>query len=273
MAGSFSERLGLKPIVALAQIDSMNDELRNGIWNILDTCFFSSASLDREKISLAIWWNYFKKPIDARPIRAVYGGGRDYKPVWREVRDYYFSCPWNEVYDFVEFMIPLSVSGSNPRGMLQRTLELENSAYRLINDKFSPIADQQEALEVQQAASASFPEAEAHFRASLSLLSDRINPDYRNSVKESISAVEAAARLLCGKPDATLGDALGLLEKSGALHGALKGGFSKLYGYTNDADGIRHSLMGESALTQADARYFLIVCSAFVNLLKVKGSV
>ena len=61
---------------------------------------------------------------------------------------------------------------------------------------------------------------------------------------------------------------LRLIEKKGILHQALKKAFSALYGYTSDADGIRHALLDESTLTKADARFMLISCSAFVNYLK-----
>jgi len=59
-----------------------------------------------------------------------------------------------------------------------------------------------------------------------------------------------------------------MLGTTHVLHGGLKNGYGNLYGYTNDANGIRHSLLAESNLTQADAKYFLISCSAFVNYLK-----
>lgn len=55
------------------------------------------------------------------------------------------------------------------------------------------------------------------------------------------------------------------LEKDGKMHPALSKAFSLLYGYTNDADGIRHGLLGEESLTKSDARFMLISCSAFVN--------
>ena len=45
---------------------------------------------------------------------------------------------------------------------------------------------------------------------------------------------------------------------------------SNLYGYTNDADGIRHAMLEQPNLTAADAKYFLISCTAFVNYLKSK---
>jgi len=40
----------------------------------------------------------------------------------------------------------------------------------------------------------------------LELLSDRKQPDYRNSIKESISAVEATCQVFASKSRATLGD-------------------------------------------------------------------
>lgn len=69
-------------------------------------------------------------------------------------------------------------------------------------------------------------------------------------------------------PKATLGDALKAIEKGGLLHPALKDGFLKLYGYASDEGGIRHAMLDEPKLTPADARYFLLSCTSFVNFLK-----
>ena len=76
------------------------------------------------------------------------------------------------------------------------------------------------------------------------------------------------ARVLSGSPKATLGEALKVLERKRQLHPALKDGFSKLYGYTSDEDGIRHAMLDEPNITQADAKYFLLSCTSFINYLK-----
>jgi hypothetical protein len=102
------------------------------------------------------------------------------------------------------------------------------------------------------------------------LLSNREQPDYRNSIKESISAVESLARIMTNNHKATLGDALKIIERSGKLHPALKEGFSKLYGYTSDEGGIRHAMLEEPNLTSADAKFFLISCTNFINYMKSK---
>jgi hypothetical protein len=83
-------------------------------------------------------------------------------------------------------------------------------------------------------------------KRAVQLYSDRKNPDYRNSIKESISAVESMAKIITSNDKATLVDALRTLERGGKLHTALKDGFIKLYAYTSDEDGIRHAMMQES---------------------------
>jgi len=105
----------------------------------------------------------------------------------------------------------------------------------------------------------------SHLEQALLHLKDRDSPDYRNSIKESISAVEALCRRLDGDQHAKLGAALSALEKRSVMHPALKSAFSSLYGYTSDSNGIRHALLEESTLTNADARFMLVSCSAFIN--------
>ncbi|MDM1551616.1 hypothetical protein [Empedobacter falsenii] len=102
----------------------------------------------------------------------------------------------------------------------------------------------------------------------IELFSNKTNPDYRNSIKESISAVESICIIITEDPKVTLGQALKKLEEKGIIiNKALKSGFSNLYGYTSEGDGIRHGLMEESNLNQEDARYMLVTCSAFINYL------
>jgi len=110
-----------------------------------------------------------------------------------------------------------------------------------------------------------------HLKQSLTLLADKTNPDYRNSIKESISAVESLSKIVAKLPKTTLSPALAAIEKKTALHPSLKEAFQKLYGYTNDAQGIRHALMDEPSLDIEDAKFMLVSCSAFVNYLVVKA--
>ena len=93
----------------------------------------------------------------------------------------------------------------------------------------------------------------------MSKLSNRKQPDYRNSIKESISAVESISKVISGDPKAELGKALKIIKTKIGLHTALEQGFLKIYGYTSDADGIRHALMEQSSCDFEDAKYMLVL--------------
>jgi hypothetical protein len=273
---SFSQRKGFKPVAEVAQVGSMNDALRNSLWNALDTVFWSADGFlygrhggrgDIEDFSRALWAHYFKRPIDSRP---GYGHSNPGRQILDEIREYFFGCEWNEVYDLLEFLVRI-YSKEKPRlaDFLNQVLTRELAGYKFIDRTLVDITDSQESQMLAEAlADTRFAPVTAHLERALNLLADRKQPDYRNSIKESISAVEAMARVLCQDPKATLGDALKVLKKNGHLHPALKDGFSKLYGYTNDGDGIRHAMLEEPNLDQSDAKYFLLSCTSFVNYLK-----
>ena len=95
--------------------------------------------------------------------------------------------------------------------------------------------------------------------------------DYPGAVRESIHAVESTARHF--DPNAkTLNPALKALEDGGNLHPALKGAFSKLYGYTSDEQGIRHALIDnpQANVDQDEAVFMLGACASFSSYLARK---
>lgn len=273
---SFSQRQGLKSIAQVVQVEAMNDELRNSLWNALDTAFWSTDGFvygrhgsygEIEDFSRILWSSYFKKPVDSRP---GYGRPNRGRLILDTIREYFFNCEWNEVYDFLEFVVRVHAKGK-PRlaDYLNQILSRELAGYKFIDGLIVNITDTQESeLLTEALADTQFGAVTAHLERALQLLADRKQPDYRNSIKESISAVEAMARVVAETPKATLGEALKVLEKKGRLHPALKDGFSKLYGYTNDDGGIRHAMLDEPNIDQSDAKYFLLSCTSFINYLK-----
>ena len=273
---TFSQRKGLTPVSEIIQIDSMTEELRNSLWNALDVALWSTEAFaysrygresELEPFSKSLWFHYFKKPVDSRPN---YYGEFNHHQTLQVIRDYFFSCEWHEVYNFLEFIVSAR-EHSTPKlvELLNTFLERELSGYRFVAGRLADITSQEEIKMIEEAARDSkFTGVSAHLDRALELYADRENPDFRNSIKESISAVESIARVVSGNDKATLGDALKAIEKSGRLHPALKEGFLKLYGYTSDEQGIRHAMLDEPNLTAADARYFLVSCSSFVNYLK-----
>ena len=77
--------------------------------------------------------------------------------------------------------------------------------------------------------------------------------------------MESACKAMTGLPKATLSDAL---KNMPDLHPALRQGFEKIYGWSSDADGIRHALTDEAKNTYAEAKFMLVACSGFVSYLK-----
>lgn len=148
------------------------------------------------------------------------------------------------------------------------------SAYRLINTEITPIVDDIEIETIETAINHNNTQhISLHIASALNLMSDRYNPDYRNSIKESISAVEGIAKMLTKEKNAELKKALNKLndELEQPIHRALKNGFINIHGYTSDGDGIRHALTEESTVSFEDAKFMLVACSAFVNYLLSKA--
>ncbi|WP_341922721.1 hypothetical protein [Polaromonas sp. YR568] len=272
----FSQRIGLSPATKLAQRESIDDELRNSLWSLLTLFYWNTyrrpgngmygrsdfvKGSNLQPLLYSLWLHYFKKPIDTIEEYWEY--------CLEKLRKHFFAAEWYEVYDFIEFIAEYGPAESKQKfvEVANSYLELENSAYRFLDGRIVEITSAEEIEEVEAALQGGgrYPGVQTHLKAALALLSDRKSPDYRNSIKESISAVESLAKQLAGSDAGTLGAVLKTLEKAKKLHPAMKNAFSSLYGYSSDADGIRHALLEESNLTKADARFMLVCCSAFIN--------
>ena len=92
-----------------------------------------------------------------------------------------------------------------------RILVAENSGCRFIDKTISPITNEQELLEIKNALNSS-DVVRSHLERVLDLFSNRTNPDYQNSMKESISTVEAICSKIA-KSNATLGQTLDTIER------------------------------------------------------------
>ena len=267
----FSERYGFTNIKSALQIDSIDDELWNSLRNCIHVCFFdvkgaepmdSISSNTNFPILKEIWFEFLKKPIDEL-LSYTFN-----LQVYTCLKSYFFDLEWYEVYDFVEFMGEFRPNDSFIT-LVNNVLEREKAGYRFVSEKITPITNEQEIEAIESAINrgSQYAGVSAHLQEALNKLSDRENPDYRNSIKESVSAIESLCAEISGEKNATLGKTLGILEKKRGLHKSLKTAFSSIYGYTSDADGIRHAMMEESNVTFAKAKYMLVVCSAFVNYL------
>ena len=265
--------MGFRPVRDAIQLDEMDSGLRTGLWNALQIGVLDQADVYNQLISTddpvwrllrMIWMSLFKRPLDSL--------SRFWQNTYQDIRRWFFAAEWYEVYDFVEFVVQ-NYPSEDFRGPLatlfNSVLAREMSGYRFVDLHLVPITSPGEIDSIESALQSGNAKAPhiVHLTRALALLADRQDPDYRNSIKESISAVEAACQTVAKKPGATLSDALKALERNRTIHPALKEAFLRLYGWTSDADGIRHALTEEPGADQSDALFMLVTCSAFINYL------
>lgn len=272
----FSERYGVKPVKTVVQTDSIDEELRNVLWSALkmyywDTiqisdgiygrCYLAgSGNKDMQVVCSRLWLHFFKRPLDTL--------SDDWDDVCKVLRKFFFECRCYETYDFIEFVAqnhPNNTKNEKFTETCNVFLEREVSAYRFVGGQIVRIVAEEEIEAVEDALQVKITPVREHLNRALQMLADRKNPDYRNSIKESISAVEALVKTVTKSDKGTLGDLLSVLERQSVLHPALKAAFDKLYGYTSDTGGIRHAMLDEDRVTFDQAKFMLVACSAFTN--------
>lgn len=271
MAGSFSERNGFVKVNDAIQIGSINTDTRTAIWNSLYVYFFNQEMVRDNPAPLMnqILVAYLNMPADELPY---YDTDTYNKTSFlKSAKSLIMKTNWYYVFDIIEqavfigesfYHIPLS-------SQINNVFRRFNLGYTIIEGLIAPISNEMEVESIQNAINNNESVSSSqHLNRALELMVDREQPDYRNSIKESISAIESLCKNITGDDKGTLGKCLIQVEKKHYIHPAMKQAFSQLFGYASDQSGIRHSLKdGEQEPTLEDARFMLIACSAFSNYL------
>ena len=283
--GGFSDRNGIKPENIEIQLKDFDKRTRVQLQNMINNMYAKTYNygLNEWDSEIQEFFRYVLGDIYAEPtdvqkryyatdifliinntinkdsydevltvIEALVQYWDSYMQKWRP--DYYI-----EYYGYVD---------SSLYEEANEVFEKEYIGYRFIDEKITPISDKYEVAAVNEALQNIYQPVREHISKANSLLADRENPDYENSIKESISAVEAICEIITGE-SGTLGKLLTKVEQKGVyIHSALQSAYKVLYGYTSDASGIRHARkLGGVDSTFAEAKYMLVACSAFVNYL------
>ena len=305
---SFSQRNKILSDKKELQVNSMDSDLKNAIWNILLRSCFHDDLPEPHKFFRKLWDQHFKLPIDEIPSLS--------KPTIRIIKQRYMEMKYNQVYDFLEFIrayllviqndarahqsspriiypgsttsIPLAYldnTTNNPLHLwdildiceknLNNVFEREFCGYRIIGGCITPITSKHETEAIETATKTPLSTVNEHIQTAHKHLSDRNSPDYRNSIKESISAVESICKNIADDPNTTMSKALKKIEEKEKIemHSDMKEAFKKLYHYTSDSGGIRHALVDQKTQPSFDdAKFMLVSCSAFINYLVSKSA-
>ena len=291
--GGFSEKIGINPCNTQMQIDDFDDRTRaligNRLFTICCLAFDPGSSSEYDQLQ------FLKSPYrDTRhgligsdfcrslfsdvfclPVRRTLDLRYDWESAFSKVSDVISNAPYNEVLDILWYVCSwisryTAKDFSNQiYNALNALFEQEYVGYRFISGEIVPITDKSEVKEIEQACHTPFEGARIQLQKALCFLSDREHPDYKNCVKESISAVESVCKVLANDPKAELGKALKSLIANGLIiHGSLKSAILALYGYASDEGGIRHAEREtESTVTFEEAKFMMVTCSAIVNYL------
>jgi hypothetical protein len=280
----FSARIGAVSARKSFQIDDMDDALRNSLWNEIYDFYIYESSPPWGRVASTVAKHVHKVPVDS------VGGTSTQALRW--FRSAFFEGPWYQTYEIIEH---LYVTESNQASRMARTfggltehrhrvallktrlnsvLESELSGYRFVDNALTPISSPVEVAAIANAISNLEVDgqtgARQHLLTALELLSMKPAPDYRNSIKESISAIEAIANRIAGIAGNGVASALDRISEKYPIHGALKSSLKSLYGYTSDESGIRHSILEEVNVGYEEAAFMLVACSAFVSFLLAK---
>ena len=277
----FSDEKGFADINHQLQLNEFDDRTRMILSNRLFTAleiFFSDKNgrsrYDSRQLSHLFCGSILSEVFMERTALAE-GHVFVWRAVFDRIHDVIMNAPYNEVLDimwFISSWLKCQMETIFPIfcKMINDTFETECVGYRFVDGRIVAITDQEEIDTIEKATLSGFVGCRTHISNAVGFLADREKKDYKNCVKESISAVEAECNLINGRAG-TLKEILNELEKNKKvnIHPALREAFIKLYGYTGDGKGIRHAgqIGGENA-SFAEAEFMLISCSAFVNYLR-----
>lgn len=268
----FSERVGAVDSHKSIQLEDMDAALKNSLWNEIYSIYEDEKFPPWVRVASSVAKDIYKIPVDTIGVTSA--------KALQWLRSRFFDGAWHETYDIVEYLhnqeqskakaIPVSLAQYSESARKATTLtrrhnhalERELSGYRFINNVLTPVANfvEVEAIEnaISNLESEGMDAAQTHIAAALAFLGQKPNPDYRNSIKESISAVEALVNRIAGTEGNGVAVAIERISAKAPIHGALKSALKKLYGDTSDENGIRHSLMDESSIGYDEAALCLL---------------
>ena len=279
---TFSQREGRAPLPEVMKLEHVPWKFRQLAWHFVDSAIRNKTHFDFDMydnehsrgIDSIIWSYRFEIQLEPHDDISHSTPSKD-----REVsRKLLLDGEYHDVLTFVEYILRHEECSDKLYASLKHGFDQSPIAYYAEKIDGQPTIIpriNREAGEATRRAIQTISEgvtvgAATHLRQA----AERINArQYADSIADSIHAVESVARVIDPKASGTLGPALKSLEKTGLLkHPVLTEAFNKLYGYTNDEQGIRHALLERNAadVGQDEAVFMFSACASFAAYLTDK---
>ena len=275
---TFSQRHGYEPLPKPMELEVLSDDLRRETWNLVREHIVAPLDFDRHgpwypegrAFAEEVLGRYFRVPED----EIVY----THSDVSECFKNAIMSDAFHKVLDLLELVLGYYREDQIFREGLQDLFANHSAAYWLDVSgrpyRFVPQASAEQGTAIREALEtledSEMEGAQTHFRQAIDHINNR---EFAEAVTDSIHAVESVARLIDPEASKTLGKALDSLERAGKLqHGALKGAFEKLYGYTNSEEGMRHPLLKRDSpnVGLEEAVFMFGACACFASYLVQK---
>lgn len=289
MSKLFSQRFGYTSIDDVIIRDEMPESIQNAICNWYDmipdeTIYYNGEYISLKKeLNIYLWTNYLNRRTHVYECQMRMGQATDVfvAYIYDAQKPWYCKLDVLEIaLSFIEYAYNKYHMGymKNPKEYIKKLNDdfaRLNYAYRIVDNQIVDIIAENEIMSIESAIENNDGAIKKHLSNAIELYAKRPNGDYRNSIKEAISAVEKWCRDKTSEKD--LRNALNKLSKKGiVIHKKLHSTFNLLYEYTNHEEtGIRHALMDDEEVytpTKDEAIYMIVACSAFINYLNSKIS-
>ena len=275
---TFSQREGKAPLPEPLQAGKLTEKFKIRVWDIFAPSIGRGISGDGwsdslegtywRKLTLSYHFNVLEMPHDKFKTNPF--------SVYNWIKSLIFKGEYHEILTLLEYMLRCQ---NIPKKLKNKINECMQFAPYLIDSSSHPVCivpvTSEEMKETVKQSLDNINKSEligakSHLRKAAQELN---NENYSNSMRESIHAVESMMRNITPEKQNSFASMLDwLANKKVIKHKSLKEAFKKLYNYTNDEKGIRHSLVDKEAADVGfdEAIFMYAACVAFVDYLVSK---
>ena len=264
----FSQRIGKSAKSEIIQTDSMDEALKNRLFNTIrdileETYTQIEGYIYIKRDFLNIYCDTFGEKITEHD-------GKFHSFIKNfEYKVYVNDDIWF-FYDFIEWLLSQKFYNYEYYSQkINRILKEERSAYLLDADyEFIKITDEIELEEINSSIEKTkmFIGVSEHLSRARESYANRESPNYKNCVRESILGIESLVKIIVDDKNATLETAVKRIPN---LNENLKQSLIKLYHFRGDEGGVAHGNKQDqkSEVTEFEAKLILVNSHSLVNYL------
>ncbi len=276
----FSDRNLINPISKIIRTDNFDEDTRISLFNALNNIVnhqIQAQNLNRDAISKIIKEKLFNE--------VYYGNYEDrYESIIGDILSMFKTETYDVVLTMIEFLCNLVYEFNEAyysHGLnwcsfdagyvdvfkeMNKAFEEEYIGYRFVSNQIVKITNDEEIKAIDEATNTPFDKVNESIKKSIGFISETSSRDYKNSIKESITAAERLFNIILGTNGLTLSNALEQICSRIEINEYLKQAIRCLYKFASDSDGIRHgNNKNDDQITFDEAKLILIICSGIVN--------